>query len=342
MTEKRYENALTILRFFAICSVVCAHGTGVPEDFSQSSIYASYILLSLGTIGVGLFFFISGRLFLANKTYDQKFIPFLKNKIIKLVIPWFFASFLIWIYVSIRKGWNVLDLLLSTLGYGSSFWYMSVLFVLLLMFYFLLKFKNKILVLIISIIISLAFLILRGVGIIPNGNYWVYLNPFNWSIFFCVGALSTYIKTETFNADSKYIPLVLSSILFVFSSVVVVFVSGDKISYFKWYYFLFELVSIIVFYCFSLFLSKFNATPLEFVGKKSFSIYLFSELVWAGLFAYLFNKYDNVILVLIRPICVLTCTLLELILGFVLFKLIKCEKVFTLLTGFKLELERKK
>ena len=86
---------VNILRFLAILSVICAH---VSTD---SSSYANLVVRSCGTVGVGLFFFLSGYFFYYNK---KDFIFFWKTKFKTIIVPWLFCGTIDWLYVVLRKG----------------------------------------------------------------------------------------------------------------------------------------------------------------------------------------------------------------------------------------------
>ena len=69
----------------------------------------------------------------------------------------------------------------------------------------------------------------------------------------------------------------------------------------------------------------------------SFSIYLYNELLWAGLIVNLGNKIDFWPLLLIRPILVLCAVVGELLVGRKIFTLFNKTELFDSLTGVRLK-----
>ena len=69
----------------------------------------------------------------------------------------------------------------------------------------------------------------------------------------------------------------------------------------------------------------------------SFSIYLYNDLLWAGLTVYLGNRWDFWPLLLIRPIIVLGAVVGELLIGRKVFALFNKVELFDLLTGVRLK-----
>ena len=61
ITEKE-SRIIYYIKAFAIFSVVCAHISLVPENFSTKSQYMCANINEIGAIGVGLFFCVTGFL----------------------------------------------------------------------------------------------------------------------------------------------------------------------------------------------------------------------------------------------------------------------------------------
>ena len=89
------------LKAFAILSVICAHTANVSKSDSFSNMIAGNILQSFGSIGVVIFFIISGFLF-AGSNYSV--IEFFKRRLITILLPWMVTGTFIYFYVAFRKS----------------------------------------------------------------------------------------------------------------------------------------------------------------------------------------------------------------------------------------------
>ena len=69
----------------------------------------------------------------------------------------------------------------------------------------------------------------------------------------------------------------------------------------------------------------------------SFAIYLYNELVWAGLVVNIGNRFDSILLLLLRPLLVIFAVCFELEIGRWLFGKIKKENLFGKLTGVRVK-----
>lgn len=336
MIEEKESNMIYILKAFAIISVVCAHVSLVPNEFSQTTVYVNCIMNEIGAIGVGIFFAVSGYLF-GKSNKEEKFVSFAKKKLRTIGIPWLISATLVYVYVGLRKGGTVYGWLFSTLGYMSSYWYLSVLFVLYIIFFFIRQQKKDDLLAIFLMITSIISIILRVLGIIKQDCFGVYLNIFNWSIFYSIGYI--YSKKEKTNLGSnknKAIALILGVIVL---GILLVFpvLKIDKFSYFSYIYIPVEIGIIYICIEISYFLSKRECRILKLIGALSFSIYLYNELLWAGLIVNIGNKVDCWPLLLLRPILVLGAVIGELLLGRKIFSLYNKENIFDALTGVRLK-----
>ena len=309
--------------------VVTAHGTAVPDHFSYLSIVLSKIIQSIGSMGVGIFFCVSGYLFAKGTSRYLSFTKFWRKKFTTIFIPWIISATLVYLYVALRKGGTIIEWLTSVLGYLSSYWYLSVLMVLYFAFWFILKSRNYQIICVLACACSIISVILRVVHVIPQDAFGVYLNVFNWCIFFAVGILL---------ASAKEMRNVICRIGYIsyFGVIAIVLFLGIRkinISYFSWFYLPVEIAVIFAAICISRNIA--GSSAVQKMGKASFSIYLYHELPWAGLTANICNRFDHWLLVLIRPFVVLGMTYLVLRMGMRLFKIVRQETVYCMLTGYK-------
>lgn len=334
MIEERESKIIYILKAFAIISVVCAHISVVPDYFSPQSIYVNNILNEIGAIGVGLFFFLAGYLF-AKKNTDDKFSIFMKKKIKTLGIPWVVSATLVYLYVSLRKGGSLLGWILSLIGYMSSYWYLTVLFILYMAFFFVKKQQKGNIIALLLMLASVVSVFLRMIGIIESNALGVYLNVFNWSIFFALGYLNC-TKNSVLYKSNKYVMLILAvatiGIIFLFPILEI-----KKFSYFSYLYIPIEIAIIYISIQIAYAISAAKCRILKLLGMLSFSIYLYNELLWAGLIVNLGNKIDFWPLLLIRPILVLGAVVGELLIGRKIFALFNKTELFDSLTGVRLK-----
>lgn len=329
MLDDMNQNQIYALKALAIFGVVTAHGTAVPDYFSDACIILSAMIRSIGSMGVGIFFCVSGYLLAQGGSRYLTFATFWKKKCITIIIPWMISSILVYLYVALRKGGTVLGWLTSFLGYLSSYWYLSVLMIFYLVFWFVLKAKNDRVFCIIACVLSPVSVVLRNVHIIPPNAFGVYLNVFNWCIFFAMGILL---------ADAEKMQAALYRIRYVLYAVVIMTVlllgfSKISISYFAWFYLPAEIVVIFAAICLSKQIA--DNSCLQKIGKASFAIYLYHELPWAGLIASICNRFDQWSLVLIRPFMILGTTCFMLWGGMKVAKLMHLESLYCRLTGYR-------
>lgn len=324
------KNQIRGMRALAIIGVITAHGTAVPDSFSATSKMVSNIIQSIGCMGVGVFFFLSGYLMAIGNSKNQRFFPFIKKKTNAIVIPWFVSAVLVYMYEFIRKGGSAAEFILSILGYMSSYWFMSVLLMLLILYFFLLKTKLWKLISYVLIISSVLIAGLRWGRVIPISALSVYLNLFNWSIFFSIGVLASELKRGVFDRLFKYRWLFYTFVLCV---VACACLNGKMVSYFVLYYCVFEIFVIIstINIGYSL---KENKLAL-WIGDISFALYLWHELPWAGLVRNIGDRFDIAALVPLRPILVLFITCVELKVGYELFKKFNIQKLYCKITGYR-------
>lgn len=127
--DKETSEIIWIAKAIAIFCVVCAHSALINEDSGNTNQFVSSILNYIGTMGVPLFFILSGYLFTFNK---KSFGLFWRNKVKTLFLPWLFCETLLWLYIVIRKGGiGFRSWCLFLIGYGHTTYYLTILTILL-------------------------------------------------------------------------------------------------------------------------------------------------------------------------------------------------------------------
>lgn len=324
-------NTIYILKFFAILSVVCAHGTGVPSHFSKASQYVSSVVGEFGAVGVGVFFTLSGYLLATGSSKNLPFSNFLKKKFITIGIPWLLSSSLVFLYQTIRKGGTLAKYFMDLVGYGTSYWYLSVLFILYIIYYYVLKKHSLFLVYLLGFA-SFVSITMRFLGIIKQDAVGIYLNIFNWSIFFSYGILISRNSLIFERIAQKF------DLFLLVGEIVVIFVFpflGFNFSYFNYAYIIIEIPFIAGLWGVSSRISNKPNIGLVHIGKISFPIYLYGELPWAGLFAYVGNKVDCWLLIPLRPLLVLFFTAFTLFVGNKIATKVGLGKVYSILFAYK-------
>ena len=93
---KRNET-ISILKGFAIFSVICAHCNTVAENASSFERICHLILANFASVGVNCFFVVSGFLF---KCESRR--KFFYGKI-QLFVSWIFGATVVYLYVALRN-----------------------------------------------------------------------------------------------------------------------------------------------------------------------------------------------------------------------------------------------
>lgn len=182
---------ITILRALALTSVVSAHTASVVLK-DKGTVFCSDLLSAYGSIGVIVFFIISGYLFELNNKSGK---AFWKSKFM-MIIPWVVCGTMDYLYTALRRnGVSVIDWI-SSLVIHSHYYYLSVLFML-YAFYQVIKylFKDGIIFHFIFIILSLISIFLTEHGVI---SVYPYINFMNWIVYFSIGCLLAH-KNNIFN-----------------------------------------------------------------------------------------------------------------------------------------------
>ena len=305
---KTQSNSLFVAKAFAILSVICAHMT-----FTNEYIVAETIRNCLGQIGVCVFLILSG-FFYKRKENDSK--EFWSKKLKSVFVPWLLLSICTFMLSAVLKrllSGFPFSFIQYFLGFGSLYWYMTISFILFVVF----KYITKNWQLVVCVIISILSVYLSFFKIIPYNQYFnQYLNPFNWVGFFALGIL---LRKE--NLLDKLINIkafVFAFIGFVMSIVAVIaFRLNEFLSYTDVTSLFTEIFGFIVVLNLSNWLS--NSKLLIDIGKKSFFIYLMHIQVAGAINTRL--PYNTVFFILRPFIALAVCYIIAVVFKFILEKI---------------------
>ena len=288
------------IKFLAIICVISAHSATVVTEETMLNMIASKFLACIGTIGVPIFFIVSGYLYYKD---NRNFKLFVSDKFSKIIIPWLFCETIVWLYVVLRKGGTTLGSWLSFLvGINHSTYFLSVLIVLFLIYF---KLKNSLIFTYTTILLALIsfYLTSNGTNVLDNYLKTPYLNPFFWMLYFSSGILlSKFHLLKKFAIFCNRIFFV--NLVFFLIILFLHIYSNSVFSYWSKWAILNSTVSIILIFGLSVKITNSKIRVFEDIGKQSFSIYLLHELVVG--FIVLFTSINSSwILVLVRPILIL-------------------------------------
>lgn len=299
ITEKESEY-IWYLKAIAIFCVVCAHISTVPEVTTGFNNLISDILHYIGTMGVPIFFIVSGFLFAGSK---KNFGIFWKDKVFSVIIPWIFCYTLLYFYIIIRKGGFSLHTWFQTVfGFYSSSYYMVMLIVFYLIFW---KLRSNIFYMGIMAALSIFSILCTGWEFgIEFINHWCgtyYLNPLNWAVFFIAGIFWRKSKYKFTGISYRLFPVCLFfSVLYY----IIMEVSGEAVWYFSKYSLIGNCINILFLFSISNFFLTKKCGWVKKIGYNSYSIYLTNQF-FAGGVIFLTNKSGIAVFTLIRPILVI-------------------------------------
>lgn len=324
LINKSESNRIWKMKAIAILCVICAHCSEVITPCSSFSLMLSRFEGNLGSLGVVLFFFLSGYLF----TY-KPIKEFVLKKLVPIVVPWIVCGSLVYLYIHIRKGglsfssWSM-----WIIGNQTYLWYMTVtlaVYIIAELCYYVSNRDSGIQ----RHIYIFSFLLSIGVTVINNHNilrFHPYLNIFRWFWAFSLGKL-----LREYSILRKMPSLMFGTTLFF----VVIFTTAYlnvEINYWKDSWLLFSIFAL-------LFVSMIpsnndNDSFLIKIGKKSFSIYLL-HMPFAGILTNLCNRLPNSggLLVLFRPLTILLLTYATIVLIEYVTKLTRNERLIHLVIG---------
>lgn len=289
------------MRAIAIFSVICAHCSLQVADDKNLLLYEAHVLSNFGTLGVGVFFFLSGFFFHPWKAGN------FRKYIRTYIIPWLISATIVYLYVALRKGTaNVADCVFFIFGYDSLYYFMTDLIIIQGIMSVLVKIiKKPSCIYIFCTVINLAALYAdkQGFPFAPT----VYLNPCIFISFFGLGKwmrdsniINDYrIKTKACK-NAFICLLILLSAFFMFSGIKLTYYMGP-----------FEVVVETVFILTLLFMGISDKLQgqLYYIGKSSFAIYLW-HIPIAGIVSNIFNRWISMKYVFfLWPVFVLVLTL---------------------------------
>lgn len=322
MSEREY---IYILKGFATISIVSAHCAKVGNQTNNLNILFSWILNQVGSIGVGIFFLISGYLFYKD---NNTFINFFKKKIRTIFIPWIVTGTLVYIYIYLRKySLEISTWIKFLLGDGSYLYYLTLLMIFYIGFFYK---KDNINILKGIIFIFTISIIITANGILDGIN--PYLNPFNFIGYFSIGLLISkkYSLLEIGYKLNKYKFLLLVLYIAGLSIVRVL-----KISTGYWGHSTLVIQPIAILLIFSLQNSKFKLNKgLIYIGRNSFAIYLL-HMPFAGIIANIFTRLNLWIITLLRPLIVIMITIIFIKLCNIIDKIFRLNDYLNISLGIK-------
>lgn len=297
------RNHIYIMKGMAAFCVVCAHVFPVPDSSNIWNILTSDYLNYLGTMGVPVFFILSGYLFERN---TKKLKEFWNGKIKSVFIPWFFCETLLWLYVVLRKGGATLKAwLLFLFGYQHTTYYLTVLIFFYLLFW---KIKRE-WVLLMAVLISVFSMICTGwdfgISIVNDWTGTFYLNPLNWMCFFAAGML-TCRKDRFAVLSDKAEKMILFLICGSWMYFIVMEITGQAFSYFSKYALISHIINTLLIFGLAGKIRKISGNIekiLIYTGRISFSIYLLHQFI-AGILVRVTNCFKLFIVTLMRPFIV--------------------------------------
>lgn len=288
---KKRLNFVDISRGLAMIFIVLGH-TLVHSE------HCNIIFKLLYSFHVVLFFVVSGYTFKIKN--DKSFIEFIKNKFIRIMIPYFIWGFLFLIPYMILGG-NVGNTLgttssfnlktqiinviygngnMSALKQNSSLWFLPALFTMEVIYYFIIDFINKNEKYKIFILLPLLLITYVSTNFLNILLPWGINTALNVGIFFYIGYLLNEYKI--FEKDSKWLkPYILILVLLI--GLISCFFNKDTVSCIDYKYGNVTL-ALLSGLCLSIstiyiaFIINKNKI-LEYIGKNTMGILIFHKLV---------------------------------------------------------------
>lgn len=318
------RNYIYIMKALALFSIVSAH-VGIVSNHSFINIIFSRVLSSIGSIGVGVFFVISGYLYMkTNKTFLQ----FVQAKAKSILIPWVCCGTVLFYYVTIRKGDMTIENWFMTLTVHSHLYYLSVLMILYIVFW---RLKRNIIFIIVQIILSVISIYLTSLGAF---TIYPYINPFNWAVYFALGVMMYRYKLLEKLAlfANQWLSYVLGLYLLIMA---IYIINGTSIGYWTSASVVVELVALVFFFGLSGFLLDIkHCNWIIQIGKMSFSIYLLHTPV-AGFISLIFDRFNLWYLALLMPFIVIAITITGIQLIRFISRILKVNKIIDLIIGIR-------
>lgn len=303
MKDINYENEyIYILKFLAVLSIVTAHCGNIASDDNIIAQIFYWVMTQIGTIGVGVFYIISGYLFYKNR---DSFKLFFFKKIKTIIIPWVITGSLVYLLISIKSNTLNLQSFIEFLFLGESYlYYLSILMIFYLIYFFIKENKKA---LITIILISGVSILATATGILDFIN--PYINPLNFAIYFSIGILIR--KQDILNKISIifYKRKVFLLILYIFM-LFIVYKLDISSGYWGYSSLILQPIAIAL----SMGIAKFKLLKQKiiiYIGKQSFSIYLIHRplaylitIVFKALNLWKYTILMPIIVILITVLCI--------------------------------------
>jgi len=272
--DEKLSEIFYIMKALAIFTVICAHCN------LENANYISGVYKNIGTIGVGVFLFISGFYL----KMDADFFKY-RNKFFTTLKPWAIASSIIWLEVSIRKGdISFLSWMFHLIGNGSIFYFFVVYFIIWAIAIIVInKIKlNCTIAFVVSFILNIVANIMENssISFFPTPL----LNPFVFLSYFMLGCLFGRNKDKFLLYSNSPLCLLGGGALLV------LFLPGFSTYYWNGIIEILIECSIIMFLpCIASMLLKYKKYIIP-VGKDTLFIYIW-HLIPMTLVNYVGNKY---------------------------------------------------
>lgn len=287
-----FRSYINILRAIAIFSVVCAHVS------TSGGGYFNILIGNMGTYGVGLFLFLSGYFF----SFDKKGIKtFTVSKFKNIFLPWMVCGTLDWLYVVLRKGNINIESWCDSVFVHSHYYFLTVLMILFFSLYY---FRNNIRALYVIFLLSLLSCFLTTKGLLDF--IYIYINPFNWAVFFVIGLIVGKYKLMDKIIHVSAMSFPYTSMLFLYYIVLIVW-DCQSIKYWGNGNVIFGIAAIGVFMGLAYYLNRSISIvkrTLCYIGSVSFTIYLI-HMPMAGIVSKLTKNIGVVSLQILAPFIVL-------------------------------------
>ena len=294
------QNMFYIMKIFACISVIAAHVNNYVYEESKIDSIVTGFWSMYAQCGVIVFFLLSGFFF----KKEAGFRVLAKKKSKRIIIPWVVCASMTYLLMLLRSQGNpTLRYFQWVLGYGSWYYYLTVLVVILLLFQ-LLSISDT--VIFICVAVNLVFIGCR--------TFWVkdapiipyltdYLNPLNWVGFFALGIFIK--KYEVYRKMSKcqymgYLALVIFALSSIYN------IRKSVFTYFNLSMVITELSGAVVVFYLAIKLAR-RKLNWRKIGESTFFIYLVhmqvvqfvSARIPDGLIKYAINPIFNFAIMII-------------------------------------------
>lgn len=250
-----------------------------------------------------LFFIIAG--FFANHSLKKSFKDMLKNKFLRLGVPYFFWSFVAAVCMQIiskytTNGLGIKDFLLSPIYPFFQYWFLYDLFFLFIIYYiFNSIYYNKFFFCFFSMIIYLVNYYLP--------DYWIIKSIFTNLVFFSIGTLVLDLFKNILIKKTDIKKVIISgSIFFLFIAYYINLLYIEGYSYFIYLYRFFVALSGSCFICTLIsYLSnnKFVNTVIKNFGKESMLVYCVHVFFISATLKFILKIYEEIPIIYMFFIC---------------------------------------